>query len=144
MSGHRSARVGRVARWVRNSTYALLGICAVTGIFWFVLLDAYQLPPPRLTFWWISHGVAGFICLLALGAALPHHVMATWRAHRNRWAGALSLAALALAAASALLLLYGAEGWHDTAHWCHVGIGLAALLCFPWHVVKGKSSVGRQ
>lgn len=143
MTHARGMRVGRVAQWQRRCTYLLLGACAVSGIFWFVLLDGYGLPPPRLTFWWIAHGVTSLVSLTVIGAALPHHVRATWRGHRNRWAGSLSLAALVLAATSALLLLYGAESLHDVMHWVHVGIGLAAALAFPWHVIRGRRSVGR-
>jgi hypothetical protein len=145
MSAHRAPmRVGRVARWQRRFSYAVLAACAVSGVVWFVLMDAYDLPPSKLTFWWVGHGIASFVTLLAIGCALPMHVTATWRHHRNRLAGALTLASLTIAGGSALLLLYGSEAWHTGAHWTHVAIGLAALLAFPWHVLRGRHSVGRR
>lgn len=145
MSAHHGiVRVGRVARWQRRFSYAVLAACAVSGVVWFVLMDGYELPPSKLTFWWIGHGVASFVTLIAIGCALPLHMTVTWRHHRNRVAGGLALAALLVAACSALLLLYGAETWHAGAHWTHVGVGIAALLAFPWHVLRGRRSVGRR
>jgi len=145
MSAHHGiARVGRVARWQRRFSYAVLTACAVSGVVWFVLLDVYDMSPSRLTFWWISHGVASFVTLIAIGCALPMHVTVTWRHYRNRLVGGLALATLTVTAGSALLLLYGAEGWHVPAHWTHIVIGVTALLAFPWHVLRGRRSVGRR
>jgi hypothetical protein len=140
---HGILRIGRVARWQRWWSYGLLGGCAITGIVWFIGLDAYDLPPSKLVLWWIGHGVTGFLTMMVIGAALPQHVVATWRHHRNRWFGAIALAALSVIAASALTMLYGAESWHVPSHWIHIGVGIFALLAFPWHVVKGRRSIAK-
>ena len=133
-------RIGRMAKWQRRCTYGLFGTCFVSGIVWFVLLDLEGLQPPQLVFWWIVHGVSSFNALLAIGAALPQHVVATWRHRRNRLAGTTSFALLGAAALSALLLLYGPEPSHAMAHWAHVGVGLALTVAFVWHILRGRRS----
>ena len=52
-SHHGALRVGRVARWQRWMSYATLGVCAVSGLVWFVLMDGAGMEPPQLVFWWI-------------------------------------------------------------------------------------------
>ena len=141
---HGAARVGRMARWQRRFSYGMLGACALTGLVWFVLADGWQLPPSRLRPWWVGHGVSSLVALVAIGGALSQHVVATWRHRRNRAAGALTLGALLVAGGSALLLLYGAESWHAAAHWTHVALGLGAAVLFPWHVVRGRRSIGQR
>ncbi len=140
---HGAMRIGRVARWQRRSSYLVLGACALTGLAWFVLLDAAGWPPPRLVPWWIGHGVTGVLTLVVIGSVLPHHVLSTWKHHRNRWLGGIAFAALILLALSALLLQYGPEPWHAAVHWAHVGVGIAAVLVFPLHVFGGRKSVAR-
>ena len=136
-------RVGRVTAWQRRSSYAVLGACALTGVVWFVLADALELAPPQLRLWWVGHGVTGFLAMAAIGMALPHHVVATWKHHRNRWLGGIALGLMLALASSALLLEYGQEPWHAALHWVHVGLGIAAVLAFPLHVLRGRRSVGR-
>ena len=140
---HGALRVGRMVRWQRWSSHAVLGACGASGLVWFLLMDAADWQPPQLVFWWVAHGITGTVALLAIGMALPHHVVATWRHHRNRLLGAIALAVLALLGVSALLLLYGKEPWHARVHWTHVAIGVAALLAVPLHVVRGRRSVAR-
>jgi DMSO reductase anchor subunit len=141
---HGALRVGRVTRWQRRSSYFVLGTCALTGLVWFVLADAFDLAPPQLRLWWVGHGVTGLLATAVIGMVLPHHVVATWRHHRNRWLGSAALALLVGLALTALLLQYGQEPWHPAMHWVHVGIGIAAVLLFPVHVLRGKRSVGRR
>ncbi len=138
---HGVMRIGRMARWQRRCTYALFGTCFVSGIVWFALMDLGGWQPPQLVFWWIVHGVSSFVALLAIGAAIPQHVVATWRHHRNRLAGTTSFAFIALAALSALLLLYGPEASRAAVHWAHVGIGLGLVVAFAWHVLRGRRSL---
>lgn len=138
---HGGMRVGRIARWQRRVSYFVLGACAATGLVWFLLLDAAGWPPPRLVPWWIGHGVTGVLTLVVIGSVLPHHVVSTWKHHRNRLLGSLAFAGLAGLAISALLLQYGPEPWHAALHWTHVAIGITALLVFPLHVLRGRTSV---
>lgn len=131
-------RVGRLARWQRRCSLAVLTACAVSGLAWWTLTDGFDWDQPRLRICWIAHGISGSLALLALGAVLPQHVAAAWRHHRNRGPGAITLATLSLAAASALLLLYGPEAWRLTTRWLHLAAGVGALLVFPWHVLHGR------
>ncbi|WP_307688871.1 hypothetical protein [Variovorax ginsengisoli] len=144
MSGrhHGATRVGRLPRWQRWLCYGLLGTCAATGLLWFVLLDALGMSPPQLRLWWVGHGVSGLAALLAIGSVLAHHVTATWRNHRNRWLGGLTLGSLAAGVCSAFVLMYGPEELHTCGHWAHVGLGMFALLVVPAHVVYGRRSRG--
>ena len=142
-ANHGIARVGRVLQWQKLASYLVLGVCGASGVVWFFLLDAVHWSPTRVVLWWVLHGITGFLAIAAIGMALPHHVVATWRHHRNRWAGGLSLALLVALGLSALLLLYGPETAHDAGHWVHVVLGLLALVAFPWHVIRGRKSVGR-
>jgi hypothetical protein len=134
----RSSRIGRVPRWQRYFTHGALGACALSGVVWFVLMDGCRWLPPRLTFWWIAHGVAGFVTVLALGSALPQHVVVSWRGRRNRLAGGMAGGLLLAALLSALALLYGPEAGRAWAHWLHVLPGLGAACLFPWHVARGR------
>ena len=136
-------RVGKVTGWQRWASHAVLGACALTGLVWFVLADALDQAPPQVRLWWVGHGVTGFLAMVAIGMALPHHVVATWKHHRNRWLGGIALGLLVALMLTALLLEYGQEPWHTALHWVHVGIGLAALLAFPLHVLRGRRSIGR-
>lgn len=140
---HGATRLGRLARWQRRFSYWVLGACGISGLIWFVLLDGYRMAPPELTACWIAHGVAGFVAMIVIGSALPQHVVVTWRGRRNRTAGAITLGVLLFEGLSALLLLYGLEEWRTVTHWGHVGVGIAALLAFPWHVVRGRRSVAK-
>ncbi len=60
----RSSRIGRVPRWQRYFTHGALGACALSGVVWFVLMDGCRWLPPRLTFWWIAHGVAVLLSVM--------------------------------------------------------------------------------
>ena len=128
-----------MARWHRLTTYTLLALCALSGLAWFVGLDLLDLPPPRLRLCWVLHGITALAATLAIGAAVPQHALMTWRAHRNRAAGAVLGTTLALVVLSALCLQYGLEDWHDAGHWVHVAVGIAVGIVFPWHIWWARS-----
>lgn len=132
------ARAGRLARWQRRCSLGVLTACAGSGLAWWALTDGFDWPQPRVRVWWIAHGVSGSLAVLALGAVLPHHIAAAWRHHRNRGLGAVTLLALSVAAASALVLLYGPEAWHLATRWLHLAAGAGALVVFPWHLLHGR------
>jgi hypothetical protein len=131
-------RLGRMARWHKNTTYAILLSCAVTGVAWFVLGEIFEFLPPQLRFWWITHGLSGLLTFFIIGSALSQHVLVTWRSRRNRLAGALSTLIFAFISLSTALLYYGNDLIRDPAKWVHIGLGLALCLIFPWHIVKGR------
>ena len=136
-------RLGRMSRWQRRTTYVVLGLCAGTGLVWFVLLDFLQATPSQARPWWIAHGLTAAVAAMAIGASAAQHVVVTWRAARSRWAGGLNLALLLGLVGTALYLMYGAEAGHDTVHWVHTIGGVVALVGFAWHVVWGRTRVPR-
>ena len=140
---HGKLRLGKMAPWQKWSTYLLLSACLVSGLIWFVLADIFIFMPTLLKPWWVAHGSSSMLCLLIFGAAVPHHMLVTWRSHRNRLGGlVVSLCLLGLVM-TALLLFYGTEALHDAVRWIHITLGLGILILFPWHIVRGKKSVAR-
>lgn len=130
-----------MARWHRLTTYVVLGLCAASGIGWFVVLDGLHRAPSEARPWWIAHGITAVIAAMAIGASATQHIVVTWRAARSRWAGSLNLALLVGLVATALYLMYGPEDGHDTMHWVHSIVGLVAVAGFAWHVVWGRTRV---
>ena len=129
---------GRMLTWHRQASYLILGLCCVSGLGWFALQTWMNWMPPQLKFWWVTHGVAGMAGLIILGAALPQHVIVTWRTKRNRWAGAACLLCAGSLAVSAAMLFYAPEIFRDTAYWLHSIAGFSLCLAFPWHLIRGK------
>lgn len=131
-------RIGRMARWHRNTTYLILLTCALTGWTWFVLKEVFEFLPPQLRFCWVTHGIAGLLAFFIIGSALSQHVLVTWRSHRNRLAGALSALIFALITLSTAFLYYGNDFTREPAKWIHIGLGASVCLIFPWHIVTGR------
>lgn len=134
---------GKMQRRQKLATYWLFGLCFGTGLAWFAGLDLLHLPPPTMRVWWIAHGCASVLALLPLGAALPQHLVVTWKARRNVVPGVAAGAGLALLVLTALGLLYGPEAWHDGAHRLHAVLGLALVAVFPLHVWRGRRAAAR-
>lgn len=143
LDNHRKLRVGKMPAWQRRASYLLLGACFLSGLIWFLLADLFALMPPDLKPWWLIHGASSLISLIIIGSALPHHILVTWRFHRNRVVGLLSSLVLLGLLISAVLLFYGTETVHDAVRWIHIALGVAILILFPWHIVHGKKSVAR-
>ena len=137
-------RVGRMSRWQRWTTFALMGICLASGVTYFVRQDLFDLPPSANRLWWILHGTISLVAMLAIGAALSQHVLVAWRAGRGRTSGAINLAFFVALVATTLLLFYGLEEWRGPAHWIHVVAGLCAVIAFPAHIVWGRTRVGKR
>lgn len=133
-------RPGRMLAWHRQASYMILGLCCLSGLGWFALQICTSWSPPQLKFWWLSHGMAGMAGLVILGAALPQHVVVTWRTKRNRWAGAGCLFCAGSLAVSAGLLFYAPDPLRDASYWLHTITGLMLCLAFPLHIIKGKST----
>ena len=133
-------RLGRMPTWQKLATYWIGTICLVTGLIWFFLADIFELRPPDLKIWWISHGVTGLLSLVLIGAALPQHVTVTWRSQRNRWGGLFSSLVLVFLAVSAGSLYYGSGEYHDTIRLCHILGGGVLLVAFPFHIIRGRNA----
>ena len=137
-------RVGRMPRWQRRTTYAVLAACAGSGIVWFVLLDVVHAAQATARVWWIVHGVTAFVATMAIGGAIAQHVVVNWRHARGRRTGAVNLAMLVGLVGTALYLMYGNEPGHDALHWIHAIGGIAAVAVFAWHVIHGRTRVARR
>ena len=127
-------------KWHRQASYLILGLCSASGIGWFLLQVIANWMPPQLKLWWIAHGVTGLAALVILGAAIPQHVIVTWRTNRNRIAGASCLLCAASLAISAGMLFYAPETFRTATFWLHSIAGMALCLAFPVHIIRGKFS----
>lgn len=139
---HGKLRLGRMASWQRKMSYIFFSLCAITGLVWYLLADFFDFLPPKLTIWWIAHGLTGLLCFLLIGAAMPQHIVVAWRAHRNRVGGAIATFFIVLLLVSTALLYYGPEIIRDNARLTHVGLGMSLMLLFPWHIIRGRKSPG--
>lgn len=133
-------RLGRMASWQRKFSYVFFALCAFTGLVWFVLGDFLQFSPPKLTFWWVTHGLTGLMCFVFIGAAMPQHIVVAWKSHRNRVGGALATCFIGMLVISTVLLYYGPEFIRDDIRMTHVILGLILLVLFPWHIIRGRKS----
>lgn len=140
---HGKLRLGKMARWQKWASYIFLVLSIFTGLIWFILADICDQLPGALRPWWVSHGVTSMICLLIIGAAMPQHILVTWRAKRNRGGGLLAAVVLSILIMTSLLLFYGAESLHDQVRLIHVTLGLLLILVFPWHIIRGRKSVAQ-
>lgn len=131
---------GRMLTWHRQASYVIIGLCCLTGMGWFVLQAWANWLPPQLKFWWISHGATGLLGLMILGAAIPQHVVVTWRTKRNRIAGAACLMCAMILAFTAGMFFYAPESFRDMSFWLHSLTGLSLCIAFPLHIIKGKIS----
>ena len=134
-----ASRIGRLPRWQRLPTYAILMGCALSGVLFFMAHDAdvnlTGLAPQSLLMW---HGISAQGVLLAMGAVMPAHIRLAWNAQRNRTTGVLLCSLLGVLMASGLWLYYGSEDLRDAAVWSHWIFGGAGLLLFPLHVLWGQ------
>jgi len=137
------SRLGRMARWHKNTTYIVLLVCAASGWGWFILGDLLTLMRPQLRFWWVTHGITGLLTFFVIGSALSQHVLVTWRSKKNRVTGAMTTMVFALVAVSAAMLYYGNDFAYDITRWTHIGLGISLCLFFPWHVIKGRKSTAQ-
>ena len=136
-------RLGRMASWQRNVSYIFFSVSAFTGVIWYVLADFFDFLPPKLSIWWLTHGLTGLVCLLLIGAAMPQHIVVSWRAQRNRFGGAVATFFVAMLLISTALLYYGAEHIRENARLTHVLLGLVLLVLFPWHIIRGRRSAAK-
>ena len=134
-----ASRIGRLPRWQRLPTYAMLVGCALSGVLFFMAHDAdlnlTGLAPQNLLMW---HGISAQGVLLAMGAVMPAHIRLAWNAQRNRTTGVLLCSLLGVLMASGLWLYYGSEDLRNAAVWSHWIFGGAGLLLFPLHVLWGQ------
>jgi hypothetical protein len=135
----RTSRVGRLPRWQRLATYAILVCCALSGLLFFMAHDA-DLNVTGLSSHTLLmlHGISAQAALLTLGAVMPIHIRLAWNARSNRSTGVLLCSLLSVLIASGLWLYYGSEDLRDAAVWSHWVFGGLGLVLFPLHVLWGQ------
>jgi hypothetical protein len=138
--------VGRRQRWALYAVGALLWASA--ALWW--LLAGDRLPAalgtsaavladlwrPRLL---ALHGLAAYLFLVVCGSFLPRHVRRALAARANRTSGLLTVAAVAVLAASGWGLYYlGDEAWREAARILHDALGFILPVGLLLHVVLGR------
>jgi len=135
----RIARLGRLPRWQRIATHAILGFCALSGLLFFMAHDVHlELLGVHSHSLLVAHGISAALALMAFGAVMPAHIRVAWKAKRNRTTGILLSTMLSALMLTGLLLYYGSEDWRDTVIWSHWVMGGLGLLLFPLHIVWGQ------
>ncbi len=146
--------VGRRQRWALYAVCALLWASA--ALWWLFAGErlpaalgaaaaaAAELWRPRLL---ALHGLAAYLFLVVCGSFGPRHIRRALAARANRTSGLLTVAAVAVLAASGWGLYYlGDEGWREAARLVHdslgfvlpVGLLVHALLGRRWRRLRGR------
>lgn len=138
--------VGRRQRWALYAVIVLLWVSA--GVWW--LLAGERLPAtlgvaaeaaaelwrPRLL---ALHGLAAYLFLVVCGSFVPHHIRRALAARANRTSGLLTVAAVAVVAASGWGLYYlGDEAWREAARLVHDSLGFVLPLGLLLHALFGR------
>ena len=88
----RISRVGRLPRWQRLATYAVLVFCALSGLLFFMAHDVdMHVTGLASHILLMLHGVSAQAALLTVGAVMPIHIRQAWNARRNRTTGVLTM-----------------------------------------------------
>ena len=125
--------------WQRLPTHIILGVCAFSGLFYFIRHELrIELPGMEAHGFLVMHGISAAFALLAFGAVLPAHLRAAWIAKRNRASGILMMAVMSVLMLSGLLLYYGSEEMRDGVVLTHWIVGFATFAVFALHLVLGK------
>lgn len=132
------SRVAHLPFWQSFSTHTIFIICAVSGVL-YLLAHEFEIKLLVVENHSIlmAHGFASYFFVLLFGAAMPNHIKAGWKSKRNRISGSLMVAVMSFLLLSGLFLYYGDET-RDVALWIHWVIGVALVLLFPLHFIRGR------
>ncbi len=132
------SRVAHLPFWQSFSTHTIFIICAVSGVL-YLLAHEFEIKLLAVENHSIlmAHGFASYFFVLLFGAVMPNHIKAGWKSKRNRISGSLMVAVMSFLLLSGLFLYYGDET-RDVALWIHWVIGVALVLLFPLHFIRGR------
>lgn len=99
----------------------------------------WRLPGPARLLCAALHAAGGFAALALVGALWALHMRSGWRRRLQRRSGVLLATTLMLLAVSALAIYYaGDERVSAAAALSHLILGVALLLPFGWHSLRGR------
>src|SRR5450432_3648599 len=108
----------RLSPLMRSIAWWVFGLLLLSGVGWLIAVWWQQrIPGTALNSswppWWLKlHGGSAIAALLLLGAMIPIHLVPAWKAQRNRFAGIVLTAVVAVLIATAWGLYYcGDEDW---------------------------------
>jgi hypothetical protein len=137
-------------RWHARALYAAFAAVAGSGAVWLWLHHYGQIagefgvqPHPAEPAMLVLHGLGAIALLVLLGALIPLHIRAGLRTRRNRTAGiALAGGMVLLAGGGGALYYVGSETLRPLLSLAHWGLGLAVVLLFGWHALRGRQQAG--
>lgn len=146
---HAAKRVARLPLRREWLVHGIAGLLWASGVAWIVLHYFLRQPgefgeqPHPFEIWSLRlHGLAAFATLWLLGLLWPIHVLPAWRA-RRRASGIVVAGVFVVLVASGWWLYYGGGDEVRTAvtlvHWI---VGLALLLPYLWHTLRGRDAGG--
>ena len=143
-------RTARLSRWQIWLLCLSLGLLWLSGAVWLLLHHYGQLqgefgPEVNPAEPWMLrlHGFALIPLLMGMGTLLLAHIPKGWRYRRQRIAGIILTAVMAILTVTGYLLYYlGDEGLRGTASVVHWAIGLGAPIVLAWHYLNGRKLRG--
>jgi len=135
----------RISRQRRRALYGAFGLLLLTGVLWLALRWSEMDPEvqaPWLAWSMKCHGAAALAATFLLGTIWSAHIRHAWTRRRNRAAGGLFGASVALLLLTGYGLYYfNGETLRGLAEWVHWGAGLGTGWLFWLHLSRGRHGV---
>lgn len=139
---HPPRQAFRIQRQRRRALYAAFGLLLLTGVAW--LLARWLVADPEAQAPWMAwsmklHGAAALASIFLLGTIWSAHIRQAWMRRRNRIAGGLFAAVMALLLMTGYGLYYfNGEDMRSATEWLHWVAGLVLGLLFWLHLTLGR------
>lgn len=136
-------RTNPVPRWQRLFLYLVLSGLGATGLAWMGIhyasggFSGENRPYALLHQLMVYHGILGYFMAVVMGGFVGQHVVAGWRARRNRATGISVIFLLTLLMGTALVLYYsGNDALRSLGSLVHQVLGVGVILAIPVHVAR--------
>ncbi|WP_432259229.1 hypothetical protein [Cupriavidus sp. TMH.W2] len=139
---HPPRQAFRIHRQRRFALYAAFGLLLLSGAAW--LLLRWLVVEPEVQAPWMAwsmkaHGAAALAAMFLLGTIWSAHIRHAWMRRRNRLAGGLFAAGMALLVMTGYGLYYfNGEDVRSITEWLHWTAGVALGLLFWLHLLLGR------